>query len=95
MTLKTLNDMDHRGFFCQAGLPTDLSIDEGVSVKELRQSAIDDIKELDPKKITEFMISIHPDAEDIDGLEAVAGLISLGVKKYIKEKFNITEDDLK
>jgi len=45
--LKTLKELRHQGFFCQAGLPGEFSIDErGVCVNELRGQAKKWLEEL-------------------------------------------------
>jgi len=85
MTLKTLGEMKHQGFFCQAGLPDEFSIcTKGVSVEELRQSAIDDIK------MTQEKLDHSIEYSEYDRKDLFAGQIA-----YIKQKFNISADDLK
>jgi len=78
MTLKTLKDLIE-----ESDRP------EMVEPEELRQSAIDDIKELQKE-------DIERDKKEESGEWSVVGDSSnKSAVKYIKEKFNITEDDLK
>ena len=60
-----------------------------VEVKELKQSAIDDIKELEKESKLEIKTVV-------DELEFVAENLRKEAKiEYIKKKFEITEEDLK
>ena len=66
----------------------DLTDGNVVSIVELRQSAIEDIKEL-IKKHNELP-AVNQDDEDIYATGSIEGQM-----KYIKQKFNITDEDLK
>lgn len=79
--LKTLKDMDHRGFFCQANMPEEISIDMGVSIEELKQEAIKWIKHYE----------LLNEKEKIANKQGVNYLM----QEWIKHFFNITDADLK
>ena len=93
--MKTLKDLEYNLEDCQGNETND----KGVECKLLRESAIEDIKEI--LKEREHRRKIHKEASRPGWIE-ILGMIDAQYTEwedkiidYIKEKFNITEDDLK
>jgi len=91
--MKTLNEIDKPFTWECKSCGRKTLVGHDIDPNELKQSAIDDINELD-NKFLDFIKDANQ-KEELVGVVIIAGIENRGTRKYIKKKFGIKESDLK